>query len=226
MYSNEDYPASNKMFEQIQEFISESLSLFLSEIILNDKKGKARNTRSYETKCTSIDHAIISAVRPRSFISPQHVALAVTLHRKFGSKKVIDICNALGFCGSYKEAKFYESSATFESPARLKEGTFVQFVHDKADFNVNTLDGKGTFHYLRSIEIVTPGHNIEPKEQIKRLEKIPSETEICKQGNMPLEMYQASAGDGLRQLQMQTSKQVNLRLIVLSKLNILWMFLK
>jgi len=37
----------------------------------------------------------MAAVRPRFFISPLHIGLAVTLHRKFGSRKIIDICNSL-----------------------------------------------------------------------------------------------------------------------------------
>lgn len=54
-----------------------------------------------------IAHGItrIDVVRPRSFLSPLQVGLSVTLHRKFGSEKVIDLCNSLGFCVSYQEAE-------------------------------------------------------------------------------------------------------------------------
>lgn len=85
------------------------------------------------------------------------------LHRKFGSKKIINICNSLGFCASYKEAQLYEASSTFAAPVQIKPGTFVQFVHDNADFNINTIDGRGTFHYLGSIQIVTPKDGLLPR---------------------------------------------------------------
>ncbi|GFS90820.1 uncharacterized protein TNCV_1004021 [Trichonephila clavipes] len=90
-------------------------------------------------------------------------------HRKFGSKKVINICHSLDFCASYKEATLYEASATFAIPPEIKPSSFAQFVHDNADFNINTIDGKGTFHYMGSIEIITPADSIQPRRPIKRL---------------------------------------------------------
>lgn len=30
----------------------------------------------------------------------------------------------------------------------VKDDTFIQFVHDKADWNVEILDGRGTFHRM------------------------------------------------------------------------------
>lgn len=51
--------------------------------------------------------------RPRSFLSLLQVGLSVTLHRKFGSRKVIDVCNALGFCAYYHEEQLYEASALY-----------------------------------------------------------------------------------------------------------------
>ncbi|GFT30242.1 hypothetical protein TNCV_3466971 [Trichonephila clavipes] len=43
------------------------------------------------------------------------------------------------FCASYKEATLYETSATFATPPEIKPGSFAQFVHDNADFNINTM---------------------------------------------------------------------------------------
>ncbi|GFV33718.1 uncharacterized protein TNCV_4568331 [Trichonephila clavipes] len=60
-------------------------------------------------------------------------------HRKFGSKNVINICHSLGFCASYKKATLYKASATFATPPEIKPGSFAQFVHDNADFNINTM---------------------------------------------------------------------------------------
>ena len=69
-----------------------------------------------------------------------------------------------------------------------------------ADFNVNILDSKKTFHNTGSIEIVTPADGIKPWEPIKRLEKIPPESEIGKKGNILLEIYSTSAGVGFEKI--------------------------
>lgn len=68
----------------------------------------------------------------------------------------MNICNSLGFCASYNEATLYEVLATFASPPVIKPETFVQFLHDNADFNIYAIGGKRTFYYTGSIEIVTP----------------------------------------------------------------------
>ncbi|KAK4875434.1 hypothetical protein RN001_011856 [Aquatica leii] len=73
VYDNNIYPASDKMFDNVNESIPKSFIFFLSEIILNDKRGKPKCISYYETKCTSIAHAIISAVRLRSFISSRDI---------------------------------------------------------------------------------------------------------------------------------------------------------
>lgn len=33
----------------------------------------------------------------------------------------------------------------------VKNDAFIQFVHDNADWNVETLDGKGTFHSMADV---------------------------------------------------------------------------
>lgn len=97
IFINDNYPASDKMFSETEllDVIPDSLKLLLSEIVGKNKRKKKR-CEQLDRKTTSIAHAIMSAVRPRSFLSPLQVGLSVTLHRKFGSRKVIDICNSLG----------------------------------------------------------------------------------------------------------------------------------
>ncbi|GFU23407.1 hypothetical protein TNCV_2369381 [Trichonephila clavipes] len=89
-------------------------------------------------ECKTIAHAIISAVRPRSFLSPLHITLT-NVSQEIWLQKVINICHSLGFCASYKEATLYEASTTFATPPEIKPGSFAQFVHDNADFNINTM---------------------------------------------------------------------------------------
>lgn len=164
---NDEYPASDSMFNNINQFIPLLLLEFLKTIIMKKKVATPENLSTYERKCTSIDRAIMSSAHPKSFKSPLHISVSTTLHRKFGSRKMINICHNLGFCSSYNEVQLYEASAALQEPVKIKAGTFVQLVSDNADFNVQTIDGKGTFHNLGSILIITPGNNIESRKPIK-----------------------------------------------------------
>ena len=109
----------------------------------------------------------------------------MSLHRKFGSRKIIEICNELGFCGSYPEALLYKNSAAFQSYYEVKSGTAIQYVVDNFDFNVDTPDGKNTFHNLGRIAIISPSSGLEPRKQIKRCLIRPLQSEIIKKLNFP-----------------------------------------
>lgn len=88
------------------------------------------------------------------------LSIAVTLHRKFGSKSIIDILHSLGLSVSYKEALLYECSAAIEYTLKIKIRSsgilkpFMQFGMDNADFNTNTLTGKDSFHYVGIVGIL------------------------------------------------------------------------
>lgn len=92
----------------------------------------------------------------------------ITLHWKFGFKQIIDICHALGFSASYQEARWYEISAALQGKISLSHNCFIQFVHDNADSNIATLDGKGTFlawgqfkllHHQKELNLENPSHD-------------------------------------------------------------------
>ncbi|CAG5100866.1 Protein of unknown function [Cotesia congregata] len=97
----EYYPPSNGFFgnDNINDVVPESLTSFLSDIILPQKK----NVESYKKKITAISHSIIAAVRPISFISSLQLALSIYIHSKYQSKLLINMLNRLGMCASYDE---------------------------------------------------------------------------------------------------------------------------
>lgn len=104
----------------------------------------------------------MSALRSRSLLSL--LRLSVMLHRKFGSRKVIDVIYALGFCASYYEAQLYETSALYQDSVILSNDLFIQFVLDNANFNTPTL--------------------IQPRQYLPQLKSIPSENYIAKIHNI------------------------------------------
>ncbi|GFX96865.1 uncharacterized protein TNCV_1995971 [Trichonephila clavipes] len=118
----------------------------------------------------------------------------------------LHILKAASFCASYKEATLYEASATFATPPEIKLGIFAQFVHDNADLNINTIDGKATLHYMGSIEVITSADSIQPGRPIKRLKTLPPESEFAKKWNIPLQMYPASVGTGFSNIIIKLSE--------------------
>lgn len=91
IYRMDEYPASSKILMNINENIPIHLLKFLNNIIYKDKTHNEENEKCYSRKITSIAHAIISAARPKSFISPLLLATGATLYRKFGSKNMIEL---------------------------------------------------------------------------------------------------------------------------------------
>jgi hypothetical protein len=69
-----------------------------------------------------------------------------------------------------------EIVCSFSNICKIKPGAFVQFVH------VPLMEKEPSI-----IQIVTPADSIQPSEPIKRMEKIPSETEISEHGHIPLQ---------------------------------------
>lgn len=111
-------------------------------------------------KIASIGHAIMQAARPRVLLAPLQVGLGVQLHHLFQSKFLVDSLHDHGFCCSYTEVQKYERSASVAKGTEMPElcnNNFVQYSCDNVDHNLRTLDGKGTFHGMGIIAMVTPG---------------------------------------------------------------------
>lgn len=149
----------------------------------------------------------MTAVRPRSLLSPLHVGLSVLIHRKFGCKTLIEILHNLGYSASYKEAQLYEVSALFYKPFSVKNEPFVQFVADNADYNIHNLTGRSTFHYMGSIIIVTPACAVEEEDNIERLQKLPSQAEIEKLDIIHFIDYNGTPGKGLDKIKYLTDNR-------------------
>ena len=86
----------------------------------------------YQRKCAAISHAIISAVRPRSFVSSIQIATSMYIHRKFESKELISILSSLGLAASYYDVRLFEACSLFQIEERILDGTFCQYIFDNA----------------------------------------------------------------------------------------------
>ena len=104
----ENYPEAADMssLDDVIAFLPTSLKLMLERLF------SGKDTRK---KVGSIGQAIMQAARPRALMSPLQLGLAVQLHHHFGSRFLIDLLHALGFCSSYSEVQRFLSSAAVAS---------------------------------------------------------------------------------------------------------------
>lgn len=116
-YDYSQFPTIEDICKGGSELVPELLNVLITEIIqptctrqTSEKIQRAKQIM--ERKKTAICHGIIRAARPRSFLSPVQLGTGVLLHRKFGSKVLIDtLCN-MGVCVPYQEVLRYERSVT------------------------------------------------------------------------------------------------------------------
>lgn len=88
-------------------------------------------------------------------------------------QEVLDRLSTLGFSSTYEEASRLEGSYVLQSKKAVVDKSvhsFSQFIFDNADFSVNTLDGKGTFHAMGGIMSVTPRDAVTSETDLVRME--------------------------------------------------------
>lgn len=219
IYDTDYYPSPDTFLDDAEKDVPDTLQLFLKEIIL---KTKRKSRDKYLKKCTSIAHSIIAAARPKSFVSSLQVGLAAYLHSRFGSKNLVNVVSALGFCASYTEAEIFQISAILHPEAQAGQG-FIQFVADNADVNVNTLDGLGTFHSMGMINCVTPKANNRTSRGLFRVTDVPSAAVLGNFGHITVETFERkTAPSELHTLTVQ--KVNNIDPISPRASDLLWMY--
>lgn len=193
MYDTTAYPTFSEIQEGGSDLVPESLKLFTKEV--TRYKIKSRENEKIVKKRLVINHMLIAACRPRSFVSPIQMGLCIYLNRKFGSRHIIDLLSTLGICSSYYEnVNYLNGSLDCAQPIIDKNG-FCQFVFDNADINVCTLDGLGTFHTLGGIMCVAPSSSVSIPNNINRNNK--QQIDKCK-NQIPINVYQKPGANGLK----------------------------
>ena len=160
-----------------------------------------------DRRCVAIAHSIISACRPRLFISPLLLALAVYVHRKYGSRELVDILNSLGFSDDYKEVQRLNSAFVVSGESEYNLQSFTQFVFDNADFNVATLTGHDTCHAMGGIAAVTPSGNATPGT-LQRNTQLPAMEEMGQFSTIPLRIYRKPSQSAMKSVIMTCCIQI------------------
>ncbi len=133
VYNMTQYPPPDQFLEGNEDLIPETLRALTDGVVLNKKRADIEKWRK---KSTAVAHCIISAVRPKSFMSPVQVGLAAFLYKKYGSRKLIEVLSSLGFCSSYREAACFEVSTIMCPPLTTQEQPLTQLVYNNVDFNI------------------------------------------------------------------------------------------
>ncbi|XP_031358189.1 uncharacterized protein LOC116181888 [Photinus pyralis] len=193
----QNYPNLDDIKTGGTEEFPDSLKSFFHELVLKDKK----NLAAYTTKVAALENFIISLVRVRSFVSPTMFGLGTLLHRKYGSKNLIDILSTIGVSISYSECLNFESSAIQNVQENIPADSFLQFVFDNADVNTRTIDGHGTFHSMGGIICITPEPATENFQVPRPKQKIQA-SEIGHFGSLPIQFYNKPAKSGLKTVTM------------------------
>ena len=165
---------------------------------------------SLTKKADVIGHAIISVVRPKSFLSPYQIGLAVYLHRHVGSRHVIALLNSMSLCTSYSEALHYEASAISCESESIAMKSFVQYVFDNADNNVRTFDGFNTFHGMGGIMCVTPSTAVSKAKEFERLKQVPVAMQLSCVNKLPVLTFVIYDNNGLTDITVQDLDEIRL----------------
>ena len=73
---------------------------------------------------------------------------------------MIETLHNIRFCSSYKEVQRYEQNAAVGNDSEIPQTTteqFIQYVANNVDYNIQTIDGHGTFHWMGITASATPG---------------------------------------------------------------------
>ena len=124
----------------------------------------------------------------RDFFTPFHLGLAIQLYHDFGSRQLIDTLYFHGFCASYGEIRRYLTSIAHHEIEKITGGVYVpdgiipiqegggliQEGADNIDINIETIDGKDTFHSMALSVFQICHYSVEPttnKTKIRRSEE-------------------------------------------------------
>lgn len=209
--TNKDfYPTRNDIENGGSSNIPESLRSFLQSLFL-----KNQTIESLNRKVVGIANAIIQVAAPLKYMSPLLFSLGVFMHRKFDSRELIELTSSLGFSISYSEVLNFER-CTIVTPAPLPDpSTSVQYVFDNADINIDTVDGKGTFHQLGGLMIITP--KFESQLMVKRIKTSENIENIGSFGVLPIHHFSKEKTGSVRRNFTEKQSTVCFRVTLKSK---------
>ncbi|CAG5075386.1 Protein of unknown function [Cotesia congregata] len=202
-YDTYSYRASADFLNSVVEDIPNLLNYFLSDLLLHKKKD---SDSSDFVKRDNIAHAIISSIRPKSFNSHLQLAIVTYIHKKSGSRLIIDLLSKLGVCASYYNIQLFEASTMMDPPKMVIDDVFGQYIFDNTDHNAKTLDGKRTFHCLGGIIAYTPEGNVTYEGSSKKCRKMLSAEQLAQCSSVDTIPFRSSQATGLQNIEFEVGE--------------------
>ena len=165
-----EYITAEMAFQDSLSVVPKTLSTLIDAIISKRMKGYRK---ALDCKAASLTHAIMSAARPRSFLSMIQIGLVVHMQCTFRSANAVNVLHNLSFAASYKECKKYEVSAMMTAQPEVIY-SFHQWIFNNADIDIGTLDGFGMWYGMGGALAVTPATAVNPASVTIRLKTIPT----------------------------------------------------
>ncbi|XP_063984064.1 uncharacterized protein LOC135166046 isoform X2 [Diachasmimorpha longicaudata] len=107
-YRDASYPPASTSLDNVVSSIPPLLTFFLGNLLC--KNTTQEYSENFIIRDT-IAHSIVKYLRPKQFISSLQLAVGSYIHRKTGSRLIIDFLNRLGVCASYYQIQLHESDA-------------------------------------------------------------------------------------------------------------------
>ena len=192
VFNTQLYPDVEQIRGEGAELLPETVRVMIQDII--GGKGKAA-----ASKAAYLQQCLVSAARPRSYVSPLKHGLAVLLHTRYGSRDLIRLLSSVGAVADYSETLAFETSAALAcARCEVQPDAFEQYIADNADHDVRTLDGHSTFHTMGMVKSVTPSTAVSYPEAIPRGKTSAPACRASHLAKVPIYIYPAPAISGLQ----------------------------
>lgn len=193
VFNTQEYPDVEQIRSGGAELLPETLKVLVQDII--GIQGKAASC-----KAAYLEQCLVSATRPRSYVSPLKHGLAVLLHTRYGSKDLIRTLSSVGAVSDYSDTLAFETSAALAcAQSEIQSDAFEQYVADNADYDVRTLDGHSTFHAMGLVRAVTPATAVFNAGAVPRGKSHLSGSRISHLAKLPVQIYPPPSTPGLQQ---------------------------
>lgn len=134
-YDTSHYPKFSDL-KSSDNMVSPLLLRLLSHLIKGNK---------CERRVLSLSHGITAAARPRSFVSPILLAIAVYINTNLESRELVDMLSNISFADDYREVlRLYDALLPTTEKEYDWEGSLLNFALDNADIDIRTLTGHNT----------------------------------------------------------------------------------
>ena len=205
LHITSEYPNIHEVtLEYSKAFVPESLQKVLQWLL--DKHAFDCADRDYRSsedirrKYITLAECIIYCSRhgKTNVLPPFHVGFMAQLHHEYGSRNLIDTLHAYGMCASYDELRKFQT-ASAEQQISLSEGqvyipsgilpitaggSLIQEGDENIDINVETIDGKNTYHSMGRVVFQEQQLTDKPVNSTIRLKRIEHRSLECKDNSI------------------------------------------